>query len=135
MPHGRLTVLRDQLKTVFKDISNKVCIPDIIHVLEYIRLTAHVKHKEGSDDAKKYVFKKLKLILEGKVSSYIMELQTEMQKKKWKKKSHQEKFKKVITCLRNHREYMKYDEYLSKGYPIGTGIVESACSDLSILKL
>jgi hypothetical protein len=54
-------------------------------------------HKEGSEDARKYVFKKLKLILEGKISSYIMELQTEMQKKKWKKKSHQEKFKKVIT--------------------------------------
>jgi hypothetical protein len=28
----------------------------------------------------------------------------------------------------NHREYMKYDEYLAKGYPIGTGVVESACS-------
>ncbi len=23
---------------------------------------------------------------------------------------------------------MKYDEYLAKGYPIGTGVVESACS-------
>ena len=85
-------------------------------------------YKEGSEDARKYVYKKLKLILEGKISSYIMELQTEMQKKKWKKKSHQEKFKKVITYFKNHREYMKYDEYLVKGYPIGTGVVESACS-------
>jgi hypothetical protein len=120
--------LWDQLKTVFEDISNKVCILDIIHVLEYIWLIAHIMHKEGSDGAKKYVYKNLKLILEGKISSYIMELQTEMQKSKWKKKSHQEKFKKVITYLKNHKEYMKYDEYLSKGYPIGTGVVESACS-------
>ncbi|QTA78383.1 Uncharacterized protein dnl_11470 [Desulfonema limicola] len=120
--------LWEQLKTVFKDISNKVCILDIIHVLEYIWLIAHMMYKEGSEDAKKYVYKKLKLILEGKISSYIMELQTEMQKKKWKKKSHQEKFKKVITYFKNHREYMKYDEYLAKGYPIGTGVVESACS-------
>lgn len=57
-----------------------------------------------------------------------MELRTEMQKKKWKKKSHQEKFKKVITYFKNHREYMEYDKYLAKGYPIGTGVVESACS-------
>jgi len=25
-------------------------------------------------------------------------------------------------------EYMKYDQYLSEGYPIGSGVVESACS-------
>jgi len=119
--------LWNQLKTVFKDISNKVSILDIIHVSEYIWLIAHIMYKEGSDDAKKYVYKKLKLILEGKITSYIMELQTEMQSDKWKKKSHQEKFKKVITYFKNHKQYMRYDEYLAKGYPIGTGVVESAC--------
>ena len=35
---------------------------------------------------------------------------------------------KVITYLKNHKEYMKYDKYLSEGYPIGSGVVESACS-------
>ncbi len=120
--------LWDQLKTVFKDISNMVCILDIIHVSEYIWLIAHIKYKEGGDDAKTYVYKKLKFILEGKITSYIMELQAEMQSDKWKKKSHKAKFKKVITYFKNHRQYMKYDEYLAKGYPIGTGVVESACS-------
>ncbi len=117
-----------QLQIVFKDITNKICILDIIHVLEYIWLIAHIMYKEGSDDAKAYVYAKLKLILEGKISSYIMELQAEMQSDKWKKESHQKKFKKVITYFKNHRQYMKYNEYLSKGYPIGTGVVESACS-------
>ncbi|MDM8540143.1 hypothetical protein QUF90_03555 [Desulfococcaceae bacterium HSG9] len=70
--------LWDQLKTVFKDISNKVCILDIIHVSEYIWLIAYVMYKEGGDDAKAYVYKKLKLISEGKIASYIIELQTEM---------------------------------------------------------
>ncbi|MDM8544285.1 hypothetical protein QUF90_24685 [Desulfococcaceae bacterium HSG9] len=68
-----------QLKTVFKDIADKVYIPDIIHVLEYIQMIAHIIYKEGGDDAKEYVFEKLKLILKGKIASYIMELQTEMQ--------------------------------------------------------
>lgn len=122
--------LWDYLKTVFSEITNKVCILDIIHVLEYIWLIAHVMYKEGSDNAKKYVFEKLKLILEGNIASYIMELQTEMQNGRWKKKSRQEKFKKVITYFRNHRQYMNYDEYLSKGYPIGTGVIESACGHL-----
>jgi len=43
------TLLRD----VFKDIKNKVFVLDIIHVLEYIWIIAHIKHKEGSDGGKK----------------------------------------------------------------------------------
>lgn len=112
---------------VFKDIKNKVLILDIIHVLEYIWLIAHIKYKEGSDEGKHYVYEKLLLILKGKVASYIMELQKDMLSKDWRK-SEQAKFQKVITYLKNHKQYMKYGEYLSRGYPIGSGVVESACS-------
>jgi len=45
-------------KAVFKDIENKVLILDIIHVLEYIWIIAHIKHKEGSAKGKKYVYNK-----------------------------------------------------------------------------
>jgi len=112
---------------VFKDIKNKVLILDIIHVLEYIWLIAHIKYKEGSDEGKHYVYEKLLLILKGKVASYIMELQKDMLSKDWRK-AKQAKFQKVITYLKNHKQYMKYGEYLSRGYPIGSGVVESACS-------
>jgi len=112
---------------VFKEIKNKVLILDIIHVLEYIWLIAHVKYKEGSDEAKQYVYEKLLLILQGKVASYIMELQTEMLTGNWKK-SKSETFSKVITYFKNHKQYMKYDQYLVRGHPIGSGVVESACS-------
>lgn len=124
--------LWNTFKDVFKDVRNKVFILDIIHVVEYIWIIAHLKHKEGSDACKKYVHEKLLLILQGKVSSYIMELQNELMStnKKWKKAPQQEKLLKVITYLKNHRQYMKYDEYLLKGYPIGSGIVESACGHL-----
>ncbi len=123
--------LWNTFKEVYKDIPNKVLILDIIHVVEYIWIVAHVKHKEGGDACKKYVHEKLLLILQGKVSSYIMELQNELMStnKKWKK-SQRKKLSKVITYLKNHRQYMKYDEYLLNGYTIGSGIVESACSHL-----
>ncbi len=39
-------------KDIYKEIKNKVLILDIIHVLEYIWLIAHAKHKEGSDESK-----------------------------------------------------------------------------------
>jgi hypothetical protein len=113
------------LKEVFGDISNKVLILDIIHVVEYIWKVANQKYKEGSKKSKDYVYNKLKLILEGKVSEYIQELEDEVIKIKGKKKK--EIILKVIKYLKNHEEYMKYDEYLACGYPIGTGVIESAC--------
>ena len=33
----------------------------------------------------------------------------------------------AITYLENNRDFMKYDTYLSAGYPIGSGVVEGAC--------
>ena len=63
--------LWNQLKTVFKYIKNKVCILDIIHVVEYIWLIAHIMYEENSAEAKRYVYEKLKIILEGKIFSYI----------------------------------------------------------------
>jgi hypothetical protein len=119
--------LWDLFEKVFREIKNVVLILDIIHVLEYIWLIAHIKYKEGSDDAKQYVYEKLLLILQGRVASYILELQNEILSGSWKK-SQQQTFLKVITYLKNHRQYMKYDQYLSQGYPIGSGVVESACS-------
>lgn len=38
-----------------------------------------------------------------------------------------ETMQKVITYFSNHIHLMKYDQYLVNGYPIATGVVESAC--------
>ena len=115
------------VEEIFKNIKNKVLILDIIHVLEYIWLMAHVKYEGEPAESKQYVYDRLTLILQGKVASYILEIQNELQSGSWKE-SHQKTFKKVITYLKNHKSYMRYHEYLAQGYPIGSGVVESACS-------
>ena len=61
------------VQDVFKNIQNKVLILDIIHVLEYIWLMAHVKYEGKPAEAKQYVYDKLILILQGKVASYILD--------------------------------------------------------------
>ena len=33
----------------------------------------------------------------------------------------------AITYFNNHHKWMHYDDYLRKGYPIGSGVVESTC--------
>src|SRR2546426_593525 len=45
-------------------------------------------------------------------------------------KSKQKALKKVIKYFKNHRRWMKYDQYLAAGLPIATGVVESACGSL-----
>ncbi len=119
--------LINAFKDEFKEIANKAIILDIIHVIEYIWLIAHIKYKEGSKESKDYVYETLLLILKGSVKVYIKELEAEFDQKKLRS-SRKKIYKKVITYLKNHRMYMQYDEYLSKGYPIGTGVIESACS-------
>jgi len=42
-------------------------------------------------------------------------------------KSKQKALAQAITYLENNRRFMKYDTYLSAGYPIGSGVVEGAC--------
>lgn len=114
-------------KDEFKRIANKVMILDIVHVIEYIWLIAHVKYKEGSKETKAYVYEKLLMILKGNICVYIQELEDVFHQKKLK--TYQKKiYQKVITYFKNHQMYMHYDIYLSKGYPIGTGVIESACS-------
>jgi hypothetical protein len=36
----------------------------------------------------------------------------------------------VVNYLSRNRERLRYDEYLAKGYPIGSGVVEGACRHL-----
>ena len=41
-----------------------------------------------------------------------------------------EKLEQYLSYFADRREYMKYDEYLAAGYPIGSGVVEGACRHL-----
>jgi len=107
-------------------IPNYVLILDIIHVLEYLYLAAHALHKENSYESRCYVYDMLKAILEGKVESVIEKLQ-QVIKKEDLSESNKKAINKTITYLTNHKKMMFYDQYLAKGYPIGTGVVESAC--------
>ena len=118
--------LVSSLGAAFRRIRNKVIILDIIHVLEYIWLIAHLKYGEGNDEASQYVYDHLLMVLKGDVSAYLQELDDERKTGSWTA-SQEQMFSKVMTYLENHQPYMNYGEYLAQGYPIATGVVESAC--------
>ena len=101
-------------------------ILDIIHVTEYLWKVANALFKEGSKFGKKWVHDNLLAILEGNVKEVIDKL-SRMSKIKKLKKSQRDAIEECIRYFTNHQDWMKYDEYLKAGYPIGSGVVESSC--------
>lgn len=108
---------------------NYVLVLDIIHVLEYLYTAAYTVHKENTHEARCYVYQMLKTILEGKVEVVIEQLK-QLVKKDDLSESKKAAINRTIKYLTNHKELMHYDQYLDKGYPIATGVVESTCKSL-----
>jgi hypothetical protein len=124
---------RGQLKRIHKFASlhgvkvSVVC--DFIHVLEYIWDAAHCFYKTGSEEAQKWVEEKALEILRGKASVVAAGMRRKATLRKLSPKGR----KAVDTCagyLLNHSKYLKYNEYLSSGFPIATGVIEGACRHL-----
>lgn len=109
-------------------LKNAVCIVDIFHVIEYLWDAAYCFHEKHSRAAEQMVEHYLPMLMNGKVSHIMGSLQRKRAKLKGTTKP--KKLDRVLKYLRNNKQYMKYDEYLLKGYPIGSGVVEGACRHL-----
>jgi hypothetical protein len=108
---------------------HSVDILDLLHVTPRIWKAAHVFYAEGSDEAEQFVRVLLLRVLQGKAAGVIRGLR-EMASKRGIKGSKKTTLTKVCTYLHNNLERMHYDEYLAKGLPIATGVIEGACRHL-----
>ena len=66
------------------------------------------------------------VVLQGRVRNVMTGLRIRLTKNRIRGRRRKD-VEKAISYLENHREYMYYDEYLAAGYPIVTGVIESAC--------
>jgi hypothetical protein len=127
-----LVVVMDGALHLWTLISTLLCvieyvgILDIIHVLEYLWDVANLRYGEKNPKGKKWVYDSLLCILKGGIEGVIVNLKQMLDKTKLSK-AKREKIIKVINYFENHLPWMRYDEYLKAGYPIGTGVVESTC--------
>ncbi|MDM8544745.1 hypothetical protein QUF90_27035 [Desulfococcaceae bacterium HSG9] len=103
-----------------------VGVPDIIHVVEYLWVAGNALYGEKVPETVKQVYKKLLSILQGDVGRVIGGLKQTLTKRK-PSKNKRDAIEKVTRYSENHRLHMRYDEYLKAGFPIGGGVVESAC--------
>lgn len=102
-------------------------IIDFFHVSERLWEAAYCFHSEGSAEAEKMVCRYLRLLLDGKVNTVIKSFQA---RKSSLSQAKQKTLASIIKYYANNKQYMQYDEYLRKGYPIGSGPIEGACRHL-----
>lgn len=102
---------------------------DIMHANEYLWDAVNALLGETHPERIAWIRPKLELLLQGKTMDVIVALEqaaaepkcTELQRKALLRTS---------GYYRRNMPYMHYHDYLAKGWPIGTGVVEGACGHL-----
>ena len=109
--------------------TNAVQILDLLHVTPRLWKAAHVFHAEKSPEAETFVRQRVLRVLQGKAEGVIRGLR-EMATKRGLTGNKKKTIREICGYLEKNRERMRYDEYLAKGYPIASGVIEGACRHL-----
>ena len=108
---------------------NMTDILDLLHVTPQLWKAAHIFHKEKSADAEMFVRERVLKVLQGQADLVIRGMR-EMGTKRKLTGAKKEALRKLCNYLENNLERMHYDDYLAKGYPIASGVIEGACRHL-----
>lgn len=123
-------VLRKQIRAIIqkKGMEHRLecCILDFIHVLEKVWQVANAYKGEKAPDRQDWVEQQARLLLNSQTQQVIDQ---------WKKLQHNTKYSKTqakhiedgIRYFEKRLDMMDYKTFLAKGYPITTGVIESAC--------
>ena len=120
------TKLWDKQSDIFPEA---VGILDIFHVMEHLWPCVYRFEKENSPEAARLFEKYLRSILNGRIGRVIGGFRQMAKKRKLKSKA-LKKLEVHLGYFENNRHRMRYDQYLEKGYSIGSGVVEGACRNL-----
>ena len=116
-------------RRVSNGLSRFTLVLDIIHSSEYLWDAANALLGETHPDRTTWVEKHLLCVLSGKTADVIHALKREVQNPALS--SYQRKaVNTTIGYYQRNLPYMQYDQYLARGWPIGTGVVEGACGHL-----
>jgi hypothetical protein len=102
---------------------------DFIHVLEYLWKAAHCFFTPGAKEAEPWVMARALRLLQGKVSDVAAGIRRSATLQKLSE-SARENADKCADYLLKYRKHLQYDQFLSKGYPIASGVIEGACRHL-----
>lgn len=103
-----------------------VIILDLIQVLEYLWKAARALHGADEAAAETWVRERMLEILRGR-SSVVAAGMTGSATLRRMSVNAREPIDCCANYLIKYREFLRYDEYLAKGYPIATGVIEGTC--------
>jgi len=115
-----------QARAKYLPDKNAVEVLDLLHVTPRLWQAAKLLCGERSLNVVPFVRQRLLQVLQGKVQTVVRGLRHLAQKQKLsgvKKKA----LTRICGYLNKNRKRMRYDEYLAKGYPIASGVIEGAC--------
>jgi hypothetical protein len=112
----------------FRFGARTVPILDILHALAYVWEAASLFEK---DDASRRAFTRERLlkILRGEVAGVIQGLRA-LGTRRRLKGERSKSLQRICGYLEKNMDRMRYDEYLRRGYPIASGVIEGACRHL-----
>lgn len=116
-------------RRVSNGLSKFTLVLDIIHSSEYLWDAANALLGETHPDRTTWVKKHLLCVLSGKTTDVIHTLEQERQNPALSS-SQRKTVDTTIGYYQRNLPYMQYDQYLARGWPIGTGVVEGACGHL-----
>jgi hypothetical protein len=120
----------DILKRMAKKRRVKLTIiVDIVHVIEYLWKAGRVFHPESGPPLEGWVRHRLLAVLNGKAGLMAGGMRRSATRKGLDDKT-RESVDTCATYLLNKSPYLHYDDYLSQGFPIATGVIEGACRHL-----
>ncbi len=99
---------------------------DFIHVLEYVWKAAFCFFPSGSEAAEAWVQERAQRIVQGQASAVAAGIRRSATKQNLSSKT-RENADKCADYLLKYRQYLRYDDYLEKGYPIASGVIEGTC--------
>jgi hypothetical protein len=114
-------------------LGRSVEILDFFHVLKRVREVSKLVHAKDQSRRQTWVSQQVNDLLTGKVETVIRRwrrLQREAHASKRWTASSKATMTSAIGYFCSNRHRMRYDEYLSQGYPIGSGMAEGACRNV-----
>ena len=118
--------LQDRILDAF---SRFELILDNIHASEYLWDVANALLGETHPDRTAWVKKHLLRILSGQTETVIQSLEDRLQDSA-SSPAQRKALKSTIGYYRRNLPYMRYDQYLARGWPISSGVVEGTCGHL-----
>jgi hypothetical protein len=106
-----------------------ILVLDIIHAVEYLWDTANALLGETHPQRVAWVRAYLEPLLAGQIDAVVTALEAEAHDPAHTATQRQA-VRRTIGYYQRNRPSMRYDEYLARGWPIGTGVIEGACRHL-----